>query len=36
MADLAQRLSQKHQVPVIDGVKAAVGLVEMMQKTLKT
>ena len=36
MADLAQRLSRRHQVPVIDGVKAAVGLVEMMQKTLKT
>ena len=36
MADLAQRLSQKHQVPVIDGVKSAVGLVEMLHNTLKT
>ncbi|MGI9363687.1 MAG: aspartate/glutamate racemase family protein [Rhizobiaceae bacterium] len=35
MADLAQKLSQKHKVPVIDGVKAAVGLVEMLHNTLK-
>ena len=34
MTDLAVKLSKQHSVPVIDGVRAAVGLVEMMDKTL--
>jgi allantoin racemase len=33
MADLAQSLSQEHGLPVIDGVSAAVGLIEMLVRS---
>jgi allantoin racemase len=37
MADLAARLSTLHQLPVVDGVAAAVGLIEMLNRCgLKT
>ena len=32
MADLAQSLSDEHGLPVIDGVGAAVGLIEMLAR----
>ena len=32
MADLAQSLSNEHGLPVIDGVGAAVGLIEMLAR----
>lgn len=32
MADLAKALSDKHDLPVIDGVAAAVGLIEMLSR----
>ena len=35
MADMASRLSQQHRIPVIDGVRAAVGLAEMLHKTFQ-
>ena len=33
MADLAQSLSKEHGLPVIDGVSAAVGLIEMLARS---
>jgi allantoin racemase len=33
MADLAQSLSEEHGLPVIDGVSAAIGLIEMLVRS---
>ena len=35
MADMPSRLSQQHGIPVVDGVRAAVGLAEMLHKTFQ-